>query len=94
MNLALHKLGLTPTDRVVILHVDDVGVCEASVSGVDDLWQVGMLSSSSLSEQPLKAKWDADALRADFRGFLFKCLLQIRVYPENPRPIFLSPTGC
>ena len=37
MNLALHKLGLTQTDRVVILHIDDVGVCEASVSGADDL---------------------------------------------------------
>ena len=49
---------------------------------------------SSLSEKSLKVIWDADALRTDLRGFLYKCLLQIRVYPENPRPMFLSPTGC
>lgn len=44
MNPAIQRLGLSATDRVVILHADDVGVCEASVSGAEELWQIGMLS--------------------------------------------------
>ena len=35
-NPALEKLGFAPLDRVAILHVDDVGMCGASLAAFDD----------------------------------------------------------
>ncbi len=37
-NPALAKLGFSENDRVVILHVDDVGMCGASLDAFADLW--------------------------------------------------------
>ena len=37
-NPVLAKLGLSETDRVAILHVDDVGMCGASLDAFADLW--------------------------------------------------------
>jgi predicted glycoside hydrolase/deacetylase ChbG (UPF0249 family) len=37
-NPVLAKLGLKDTDRVAILHVDDVGMCGASLDAFADLW--------------------------------------------------------
>jgi predicted glycoside hydrolase/deacetylase ChbG (UPF0249 family) len=47
-NPALKKLGLSDTDRVVILHVDDVGMCEATLSAFDDLMDFGLISSAAV----------------------------------------------
>lgn len=38
-NPALAKLGFAESDRVAILHVDDVGMCGASLSAFADLWE-------------------------------------------------------
>lgn len=47
-NPVLHRLGFAPTDRVVILHADDIGMCQASVAAYRDLTQAGILSSAAL----------------------------------------------
>ena len=47
VNPALRRLGFLETDRIVIIHTDDIGVCEASVSGADELWNAGVISSST-----------------------------------------------
>ncbi len=43
----LRQLGFGPNDRVVILHVDDVGMCQASLQAFIDLWDAGTISSGA-----------------------------------------------
>ncbi len=43
----LKKLGFSPTDRVVIFHADDIGMCQASVSAYIDLWEFGLVSAAA-----------------------------------------------
>lgn len=47
-NPVLKKLGFSDTDRLVILHVDDVGMCQASVQAFIDLWEFGTISSGAI----------------------------------------------
>ncbi len=47
-NPVLKKLGLSDTDRVVILHVDDVGMCQATLSAYEDLLDFGLISSAAV----------------------------------------------
>jgi len=47
-NPLLKKLGYAPTDRLVILHVDDVGMCHASLRAFSDLWEFGAISSGAV----------------------------------------------
>jgi predicted glycoside hydrolase/deacetylase ChbG (UPF0249 family) len=47
-NPLLKKLGLTDDDRAVILHVDDIGMCHASVQAFADLDQLGAVSSGAV----------------------------------------------
>lgn len=42
------QLGHVDRDRLVILHVDDIGMCHASVQAFADLWKSGGVSSGSL----------------------------------------------
>ena len=44
LNPVLKKLGLAETDRVVIIHTDDIGVSHAICT---DLWRVSIISSSA-----------------------------------------------
>ena len=44
-NPLLKKLGYSETDRLVIIHTDDIGMCHASVSAFKELWSVGGGSS-------------------------------------------------
>jgi len=46
-NPVLKRLGLSPSDRVVILHADDIGMCQASLSAYEDLLDAGLISSAS-----------------------------------------------
>ncbi len=46
-NPVLKKLGFAPDDRLVILHADDVGMCQASVTAFADLVEVGLVSSGA-----------------------------------------------
>jgi predicted glycoside hydrolase/deacetylase ChbG (UPF0249 family) len=45
-NPVLKKLGLGPRDRAVIVHTDDIGMCQASVSAFVALWEAGRVSSA------------------------------------------------
>ncbi len=46
-NPALKKLGFSETDRVVLVHTDDIGMCQASVTAFADLWQAEAISCGS-----------------------------------------------
>lgn len=46
-NPLLKKLGFANTDRVVILHADDVGMCQATLPALADLVDFGLVSSAS-----------------------------------------------
>lgn len=47
-NPLLKRLGLTNSDRAVIIHVDDVGMCQASLAAYADLVDFGLISSGSV----------------------------------------------
>jgi hypothetical protein len=47
-NPVLKKLGYSDKDRLVILHTDDVGMCQASVQAFIDLWENGTISSGAI----------------------------------------------
>jgi predicted glycoside hydrolase/deacetylase ChbG (UPF0249 family) len=47
-NPVLKKLGFSNTDKVVILHTDDIGMCQASLSAFIDLWENGSISSGAI----------------------------------------------
>lgn len=46
-NPLLEKLGLAADDRAVILHADDIGMCQASVDAYADLVDFGLISSAA-----------------------------------------------
>lgn len=47
-NPFLKKLGFSDTDRAVIIHTDDIGMCHASVEAFKDLWAFGSISSGAV----------------------------------------------
>jgi len=46
-NPFLKKLGFSNSDRVVIIHTDDIGMCHASVQAFRDLWAFGTITSGA-----------------------------------------------
>jgi chitin disaccharide deacetylase len=46
-NPYLKKLGFSDHDRVVIIHTDDIGMCQASVQAFQDLWNFGTITSGA-----------------------------------------------
>jgi chitin disaccharide deacetylase len=47
-NPFLKKLGYSDTDRLVIIHTDDIGMCHASLQAFRDLWQFGTITSGAV----------------------------------------------
>lgn len=47
-NPVLKKLGLADTDRIAIIHTDDIGMCQSNVEAFADLWQAGIISSGAI----------------------------------------------
>ena len=47
-NPALRSLGLSATDRAVIIHTDDIGVSAAATDAARELWQARIVSSSAV----------------------------------------------
>ncbi|MEI7844635.1 MAG: polysaccharide deacetylase family protein [Chloroflexota bacterium] len=47
-NPLLKKLGFSNTDRLVIIHTDDIGMCHASLQAFEDLWDFGTISSGAV----------------------------------------------
>jgi predicted glycoside hydrolase/deacetylase ChbG (UPF0249 family) len=48
MNPALKELGFDAKDRVVIIHADDIGMCQATIPALADLLDFGLLSSAAV----------------------------------------------
>jgi predicted glycoside hydrolase/deacetylase ChbG (UPF0249 family) len=46
-NPALKKLGYSEHDRLVIIHTDDIGMCNASAQAFIELWQNGVITSGA-----------------------------------------------
>ncbi len=63
-NPVLKKLGYSDTDRLVILHTDDIGMCQASVQAFTDLWENGTISSGAVMMPCPWAKAAADYCQA------------------------------
>ncbi len=47
-NPVLRKLGLADTDRVVIVHADDVGMCQATLPALAELLEFGLVTSGAI----------------------------------------------
>lgn len=47
-NPILKKLGYPDDARLVIVHVDDVGMCQSSVQAFAELWELGTVSSGAV----------------------------------------------
>ena len=47
-NPLLKRLGYSDTDRLVIIHADDIGMCWASVQAFKNLWESGTVSSGAV----------------------------------------------
>jgi hypothetical protein len=63
-NPVLKKLGFSDTDRLVIIHTDDIGMCQASVQAYADLWEFGSISSGAIMLPCPWAKAAADYCKA------------------------------
>ncbi len=57
----LEALGFAPDQRVVVFSADDFGLCESSISAIDDLADFGIVSSASIMTPcpwfPAAAEW-------------------------------------
>lgn len=47
MNPGLERLGYGVRDRVVIIHADDIGMCQATLPALADLLDAGLISSAA-----------------------------------------------
>lgn len=47
-NAFLKKMGFSGTDRVVVLHADDIGMCQSTVSAYTDMIEFGLISSAAV----------------------------------------------
>jgi predicted glycoside hydrolase/deacetylase ChbG (UPF0249 family) len=47
-NPVLEKLGFADDDRVVIIHADDIGMCQASLAAFAELAEFGLVSSGAV----------------------------------------------
>ncbi|HYM00518.1 MAG TPA: polysaccharide deacetylase family protein, partial [Blastocatellia bacterium] len=47
-NPLLNKLGFDPTDRVMVINADDIGMCQATIPAFADLIDAGLVSSGSV----------------------------------------------
>lgn len=47
-NPVLAKLGFSASDRLAIIHADDIGMCQASLQAFQDLWAGGTLTSGAV----------------------------------------------
>ena len=46
-NPVLNKLGYSNSDRLVIIHTDDIGMCQASIQAYSELVDFGLISSGA-----------------------------------------------
>ncbi|GLS03526.1 carbohydrate deacetylase [Chitiniphilus shinanonensis] len=63
MNTLQEKLGFAATDRVLILHADDIGMCHATVTAWQALLDFGLLTSASVMTPCSWAPYAAEVAR-------------------------------
>jgi hypothetical protein len=49
----LKQLGFDARDRAVIIHADDVGMCQATLPAIADLMAFGLVSSAAVDRRVL-----------------------------------------
>lgn len=59
-NPVLKKLGFRDNERVAIIHVDDVGMCQASIAAFSELWQFGLVSCGAVM---MPCPWSLEAAK-------------------------------
>lgn len=59
-NPVLKKLGFTAADRVIVIHVDDIGMCQATLPAFRDLVEAEIVSSGSVM---VPCPWFPEAAR-------------------------------
>lgn len=68
-NPVLKKLGYSTKDRLLIVHVDDIGLCQSNVEGFADLVDFGLVTSGSVmmptAWAPLAAAYASQHPEAD-----------------------------
>ncbi len=47
-NPALKELGFSSTERVAVIHADDIGMCQATLPAISDLFEFGLVSSAAV----------------------------------------------
>lgn len=69
MNPALRQLGFDARDRVAIIHADDIGMCQATLPAIAELFDFGLVTSASAMVPcpwfPLTAAYCRDHPAAD-----------------------------
>jgi predicted glycoside hydrolase/deacetylase ChbG (UPF0249 family) len=43
----LGRLGLTPSDRALVVHADDIGLCESTITALEEAFKRGAVSAAS-----------------------------------------------
>ncbi|MBN2046976.1 MAG: polysaccharide deacetylase family protein [Anaerolineaceae bacterium] len=86
-NPVLKKLGFAADDRLVIIHTDDIGMCQASVDAFADLHAFGLISSGAVmmpcSWAPHAAAYYRDHPTADL-GVHLTLTCEWRTYRWGP----------
>lgn len=59
-NPVLKKLGFSENERVAIIHVDDVGMCQASIAAFSDLWEFGLITCGAVM---VPCPWSLEAAK-------------------------------
>lgn len=87
VNPALRRLGFSATDRVVIFHADDLGMCQATLSAWVELTEFGLVSSGSIMVPcpwfPVMAAWCRSHPEADI-GIHLTLTCEYRSYRWMP----------
>ena len=47
-NPLLKKLGFSNNDRVVIIHADDLGMCQSTITACKELFEMSVISSAAV----------------------------------------------
>lgn len=48
MNPILRELGFSPSDRVAVVHADDIGMCHSTLPALEELFAFGLVTSASV----------------------------------------------
>lgn len=48
INPVIQRLGFSETDKILIIHTDDIGMCQATIDAYADLYSAGTISSGAV----------------------------------------------